>query len=152
MFITIHQVIRNVLCSLFSKASELWSFSINSAIIPDEYSNIPIGVQTSHFMFNQRNAFQNNTPCQTENGSQSAMKNKECRERECDQEMQNGRKTQEELWRFFSFLFLFLHPVFQGSCKFDNCTAGKELTGNYWCFYAKIIILGLLQSILEDTK
>lgn len=30
-------------------------------------------------MFNQRNAFQNITPCQTENGSQSAMKNKECR-------------------------------------------------------------------------
>lgn len=84
-------------------------------------------------MFNQRNAFQNNTPCQTENGSQSAMKNKECRKesenvtKRCRME-EKHKKNYEDV---FFLSFLFLHPEFQGFCKFDNYTTGKELTGNY---------------------
>ncbi len=50
-------------------------------------------------------------------------------------------------------VFLFLHPEFQGSCKFANYTTGKQLTGSgkYWHFSSKIIIFGLLQRILKDT-
>ncbi len=51
---------------------------------------------------------------------------------------------------FFSFLFL--HPEFQGSCKFANYTTGKQLTGKYWHFSTKIIIFGLLQAILKDDE
>lgn len=66
----------------------------------------------SHFMLNQRNAFQNITPCQTENGSQSAMKTKECRKvsenvtKRCRME-EKHKKNYEDVFFFLSFFFFF---------------------------------------------